>query len=124
MLRTAIAIVLGLVAYILLASVGLLLLRMTWPAYAAVEQEMNFDLAMQIARLLVSSASLIIAAWLTARIAPGKRAAPIALGVILLATFVPIHAGLWDKFPVWYHLTFLASLTALSVAGGGAWRRS
>ena len=28
-------------------------------------------------------------------------------GVILLVAFIPVHIGLWDKFPVWYHLTFL-----------------
>jgi hypothetical protein len=32
------------------------------------------------------------------------------LGILMLLIFVPIDYGLWDKFPVWYHLTFLLTL--------------
>jgi hypothetical protein len=32
--------------------------------------------------------------------------------------FIPQHIMLWDKFPVWYHLTFLASLVPLTWIGG------
>jgi hypothetical protein len=39
-------------------------------------------------------------------------------GAILLVAFVPVHLGLWDKFPVWYHLTFLLSLVPLIYLGG------
>ena len=39
------------------------------------------------------------------------------LGIMLLAMFIPVHYGLWDKFPVWYHLTFLVSLLPLTLVG-------
>ena len=39
-------------------------------------------------------------------------------GVLLLVVFIPQHVMLWDKFPVWYHLTFLASLVPLAYLGG------
>ena len=39
-------------------------------------------------------------------------------GVVLLAAFIPEHITLWEKFPVWYHLTFLLSLIPLTFAGG------
>lgn len=45
---------------------------------------------------------------------------PIALlipGVLLLLAFIPQHIMLWDKFPLWYHLTFLLSLVPLTYAG-------
>jgi hypothetical protein len=32
--------------------------------------------------------------------------------------FIPEHMMLWEKFPVWYHLTFLLSLVPLTYAGG------
>jgi len=38
--------------------------------------------------------------------------------VVLLLAFIPQHAMLWDKFPIWYHLTFLLSLVPLTYAGG------
>jgi len=39
-------------------------------------------------------------------------------GVLLLVAFIPQHVMLWDKFPVWYHLTFLLSLVPLTYLGG------
>jgi hypothetical protein len=42
----------------------------------------------------------------------------VATGALLLLFFIPEHISLWDKFPVWYHLTFLTTLVPLAVAGG------
>jgi hypothetical protein len=39
-------------------------------------------------------------------------------GLILLVMFIPQHIMLWNKFPVWYHLTFLLSLVPLAYLGG------
>ena len=39
------------------------------------------------------------------------------LGVVLLAVFVPVHYMLWDKFPVWCHAVFRASLSPLALLG-------
>ena len=39
-------------------------------------------------------------------------------GVLLLIGFIPVHISLWDRFPVWYHLTFLLSLVPLTYLGG------
>jgi hypothetical protein len=41
----------------------------------------------------------------------------------LLALFIPNHYLLWDKFPVWYHLTFLVSLLPLTLLGAMFWLR-
>ena len=38
-------------------------------------------------------------------------------GVLLLVAFIPQHVMLWDKFPLWYHLTFLLSLVPLTYLG-------
>jgi len=43
--------------------------------------------------------------------------------MLLLVAFIPEHVSLWDKFPVWYHLTFLASLVPLTYLGGTIWSR-
>jgi uncharacterized protein (DUF983 family) len=39
-------------------------------------------------------------------------------GILLLLLFIPQHILLWDKFPVWYPMTFLSSLIPLSYLGG------
>ena len=52
---------------------------------------------------------------------------PMVTGALLLVMFIPQHISLWDKFPIWYHLTFLTSLVPLAVVGGrtaGLGRRS
>jgi hypothetical protein len=38
--------------------------------------------------------------------------------LLLLVVFIPQHIMLWDKFPVWYPLTFLVSLVPLTYMGG------
>jgi hypothetical protein len=40
-----------------------------------------------------------------------------ALGILLIALFIPVHYSLWDRFPIWYHLTFLVSLLPLAILG-------
>ena len=42
----------------------------------------------------------------------------VVTGALLLLIFIPEHISLWDKFPIWYHLTFLTSLVPLAVVGG------
>jgi hypothetical protein len=48
---------------------------------------------------------------------------PRVLVALLLVFFVPIHAMLWDKFPAWYHLVFLASLVGFTWLGAVLLRR-
>jgi len=39
---------------------------------------------------------------------------------VLLAAFLPLHIGLRSRFPVAYHLFFLASLVAMPPLGARA----
>lgn len=118
MAKTALGVVTGLVGWVALASIAGLILRASWPDYAAVADSMRFTLPMLIARLTISAVTLLVAARLTTLIAPRATVATVILGVVLLAAFVPIHIGVWDRFPVWYHLTFLLTLVPLCVVGG------
>jgi hypothetical protein len=111
-----VAVVAGLVAWIALVTVINLGLRHGWPAYAAVEKAMTFTLAMMAARLLESFVSSLASGWVAAKI--GGRLAALVTGLMLLLMFAPVHYNIWHVFPVWYHLTFLVSLLALSVLGG------
>src|SRR5215510_13026023 len=118
MLKMILGAVAGLVAWILLVTVSGLILRATWPEYAAVAESMAFTLPMLVARLAISAMTLLIAARVAALVAPRATAATLLLGIVLLVGFVPIHVNLWSRFPVWYHLTFLVTLIPLSVIGG------
>jgi hypothetical protein len=117
MLRAIGGIAGGLFAWVLVATIGNRVLRAAWPGYAAVEVAMNFTLAMLLLRLLLGALSSLCAGFFAAWIARGNRVAITVLAGLLLVAFIPVHYTLWERFPVWYHLTFLLSLVAVTVLG-------
>jgi len=117
MLRVILGIVAGFVAWFVLASIGNVVFRMSWPGYAQVEPSMTFALAMLVGRLLLSALSSLCGGFVSAWLAPANVNAAKILGVVLTVIFIPIHYGLWDKFPIWYHLLFLASLFPITLLG-------
>jgi hypothetical protein len=122
MLRLIGGAIAGVIAWIAIVTVLNLILRYGWHDYAAVEKAMTFTLSMMVARLSISGISSIVSGAVAALV--GKRKwAPLVAGVILLLMFMPVHYSIWDKFPIWYHLTFLASLPLLSWLGGVLARR-
>jgi hypothetical protein len=123
MWRTILSIIAGLVAWACVATLLNFGLRLGLPGYTQAEPAMAYTLAMKIARLLLAAVSCLAACAVVRAIAPASRAAPWAVGLILLALFLPVHIQLWTKFPIWYHLTFLVSLAPLVVLGAAALRR-
>jgi hypothetical protein len=117
MLRLIGGIVAGLVIWIVAVTVLNLGLRYGLAGYAAVEKAMTFTLAMLIARLAIGAAASLASGYGAVVLGGRPRAATIT-GIVLLIVFLPIHYGLFDKFPLWYHLTFLVSLPLLNIAGG------
>ena len=120
MMRLIGGVIAGVVAWIVIATVLNLGLRYGWHDYAAVEKLMTFTLPMMVARLSISGISSVASGVIAAWVEKGKWA-PLVAGVILLLLFVPIHYSIWDKFPVWYHLTFLITLMPLVVLGASLW---
>ena len=117
MLRSICAVVISVITWFLVATVGNLLIRVLLPGYAAVEVSMNFTLPMKIARLVLGLISSVFAGVLCAAIAhSGGHAAKVLAG-IMVVLFIPVHYTLWDKFPVWYHLFFLLSLAPAVLLG-------
>jgi hypothetical protein len=108
----------GLIVWLLIATVGDLALRWAWASYADVEKSMSFTLAMMAARLLLGAVASLgagyTAAWITKR---NGRTVKV-LAAVLVVVFMPTHYALWDKFPLWYHLAFFASLVAITLLGG------
>jgi hypothetical protein len=117
MIKMIAGIVAGLIAWIIVATIGNLMFRVAWPGYAEAEISMMFTLAMMVARLLLGTLSSLCAgfvvAWITKRNGMGAK----VLGIVVTAMFFPVHYLLWDKFPIWYHVIFLASLFPLTLLG-------
>jgi hypothetical protein len=117
MLRAIAAVIAAFVSWFVIATIGNRVLRLTWPDYAQVERAMNFTLAMLLARLVLGTLSSLGAGFVVAWISRSNRVAALSLVGLLLVLFVPQHYMLWPRFPVWYHLVFLASLIVIPLLG-------
>ena len=116
MAKNVLGVIAGLAVWVIAATVAGLMMRASWPAYASVASAMTFTLPMMIARLSIGALATIAMGMVTAAVAP-SAVARVTPGVLMLVAFIPEHVTLWEKFPVWYHLTFLISLVPLTYAG-------
>jgi hypothetical protein len=124
MLRKLLGVVGGFIAFFVIGTAGFFLLRVCWHDYALVEKEMKFTLAMLLSRLGISVLCSVGAGWVAMLFAKGDTTTSWWLGVLMLLLFIPIHYGLWDKFPVWYHLVFLMTLAPIIGFSGRLGRRT
>ncbi len=118
MARGTLGIVAGLAVWVIVVTVAGSIMRAAWPAYASVADAMTFTLPMMMARLTIGAVATVVMGSVTTAISRRSMVATLLSGVVLLLPFIPVHISLWEKFPVWYHLTFLVSLVPLSYLGG------
>jgi hypothetical protein len=123
MKRLILAAVMGLVVWVLVASLLNRGLRVGLTGYAAAEPTLSFTLGMKLARLILGAFASLAAGATIAAIARSSPRLPWVVGGILLVTFVPGHIRIWTKFPVWYHLVFLTTLVPLVALGAAFFRR-
>jgi hypothetical protein len=117
MLRKIGGIVGGVIAWFVIANVGNLVMRVTWPGYSEVEVAKTFTLGMLIARLLLGAISSLCAGFVAAWVTNRSMLAIKSLAGVLVVMFLPVIT-LWERFPPWYHMVFLASLVAVTLLGG------
>ena len=117
MLRKIGGVVGGVIAWFLIASVGNLVMRLTWPGYFEAEVIKTFTLGMLIARLLLGAISSLCAGFVAAWVTNRSMLAIKSLAGLLVVMFLPVIT-LWERFPPWYHMIFLASLVAVTLLGG------
>ena len=118
MARSILGVVAGLFAWAVVVTLAGIIMRVAWPAYARVADAMTFTLAMMTARLTIGAVATVAAGWVAAVVGGRSRLVRLAPGLLLLGVFIPQHIMLWEKFPIWYHLTFLLSLVPLTYLGG------
>lgn len=116
-MRTIFGIVIGVVAWCAVVIGISLLLRAVAPDINAALVAHTTTVAMA-ERLAISFLGSLVAGYLAATIAKDQTA-PLIAGLLLLAGWGYFHVMvIWHQFPLWYHLTFFASLPLLSVLGG------
>ena len=117
MKRSFLACLAGLLTWIVVVTVINRVLRLSLPNYTAAEQTLQFTLGMKWARLLMAIMTSVVAGAVTGWISRSSRWAPLIVGSVVLAMFVPLHIAIWSKFPVWYHLTFLLTIIPAVLVG-------
>ena len=123
MWRTLASIVAGLIAWAIIVTLLNFGLRGAIAGYHAAEATLQFTLAMKVGRLAEAALTSIAAGAVVGLIAPQKNWPAWATGLIILGLFLPVHVGLWSKFPVWYHLAFLLPIVPLVAFGSLLIRR-
>lgn len=124
MVRAIGGVVGGLVAWTLIATALNLGMRLAWSSYGEAEGAMNFTPAMMTARLLLGALASVAAGLVVALIARRNGRALAVLVGILIVVFIPVHYALWQKFSLWYHAVFFASLAVMPPVGARLWRRN
>ena len=117
MIRSAMAVVMGVVTWVLVATVCNWVLRAGLPGYAVAESAMAFTLPMLFGRLAVGLVASLAAGVACGAISRSKRPAGAVLAALMVLMFLPVHYKLWAVFPVWYHLFFLMTLAPVVLAG-------
>jgi len=117
MKRPILAIVVGLVVWVVVISLLDRGLRLLVAGYAAAEPIFSFTLGMLVLRLVIAALSSLAAGAVAAWIAPSNPRVPVLVGATLLVAFIPVHVRLFSLFPLWYHLVFLATLIPLVMLG-------
>lgn len=108
----------GVAVWALVVTACDLAMRKSWVDYALVEKSLAFTLPMMMARLSESAACSLLSGFVSALVAKERIKSSLAAGMVLVALFLPVHISIGSRLPLWYHLTFFASLPVLSLAGG------
>jgi len=117
MKRSILACLAGLLTWIVVVTVINRVLRLSLPNYTAAEHALQFTLSMKWARLLMAIVTSLAAGAVTGWISPSSRWAPLIVGSVVLAMFVPVYIAIWSKFPEWYHLAFLLPIIPAVLMG-------
>jgi len=106
MKRSILAFIVGLVVWVLVASLLNRVLRLALEGYAAAEPQMVFTHGMMAARLALGALASLAAGAATRAVAPSGARVLWVLGGVLLAAFVPVHVQLGRDFQCGITLCF------------------
>ena len=83
------------------------------------ENGITTDPALLVLFMSISAALSVLAGWLCAAIAGRSIMRHVLmLALIQLAIGIGMQASVWDQMPVWYHVSFLALVVPMHLAGG------
>ncbi|MHC5062937.1 MAG: hypothetical protein ACYTG5_03055 [Planctomycetota bacterium] len=117
-MKTAIPVIVGYLAWTALWLGGGSALMNIFAEHVGPNQELFYAPAL-ISILGLSVVCSLVSGLVTAAMARQNRSkAVLIMAGLLLLTGIGVQAGSWDNMPVWHHLTFLALLLPVAIAGG------
>jgi hypothetical protein len=123
LVRTISALVAGAISWEAVVALATLLGRLVWPAYAAVEEQRIFTMDMLLSRLTVGALATLAFGMVVSWVARDEMKSIRLVIFAWLLFSVADHILVWDQFPVWYHLLYLAYIVPLALLGGRIKRR-
>ncbi|MCY7376997.1 MAG: hypothetical protein LH472_13645 [Pyrinomonadaceae bacterium] len=118
MLKIIAGVFVGFIVWSVLWVAGDAVLRTVWTNYDESVKTMSFSAAMLVVPLILSAVVSIISGFVAALTAGENTKSPLILGVILLLVGILVQMSVWDKIPLWYHLTFWILLVPMTILGG------
>ncbi len=94
------------------------ILRSVWTSYDESVKAMTFNSSMLIVPLVLSAAVSIVSGFVAALVSKENSKATLFLGILLLIVGIFVQMSVWDRIPLWYHLTFWILLVPMTVLGG------
>ncbi len=118
MLRIFLGVTVGFVVWSILWVGVDAILRAVWTSYDESVKAMTFSSSMLIVPLVLSAVVSIISGFAAALISRENSKSSLILGILLLIVGIFVQISVWDKIPLWYHLTFLILLIPMTILGG------
>ncbi len=118
MLRIFLGVTVGFVVWSILWVGVDAILRAVWTNYDESIKAMTFSSSMLIVPLVLSAVVSIISGFVAALISRENSKSSLILGILLLIVGIFVQMSVWDKIPLWYHLTFLILLIPMTILGG------
>ncbi len=118
MLKISLGVIVGFIVWSILWVGFDAILRTVWTSYDESAKAMKFSSLMLLVPLILSAVVSLISGYVAALVAKENAKSPLILGVLLLIVGISVQIGVWDKIPLWYHLTFWILLIPMTILGG------
>ncbi len=118
MLKISLGVIVGFIVWSILWVGFDAILRTVWTSYDESAKAMKFSSLMLLVPLILSAVVSLISGYVAALVAKENTKSPLILGVLLLIVGISVQIGVWDKIPLWYHLTFWILLIPMTILGG------
>ena len=128
MLRIALGVIAGFIAWLIVWFVSEKGLSAIWPAFGVHQKafeeaiknggEFTANSTMLLTHIVIGSIVSIMVGALATLIAGKDTYAPLIAGCLLLAMGIAKAAMSWQLVPIWYHVIFTAMLLPMAIVGG------